>query len=277
MEAGEGFDQALVRELQEELAITATSMTPWLTRHFVYPHARVEIRFFRVTDWTGQLQPLEHTGMTWLDCTVMAAANEVSTSTLPVQPVLPANTPILRALALPPTLVITDTETHGTSGVLDRLASQRPRLVQFRERTLALGSRQAFCREVVALVQGYGGQVLVNGPVDEALACGADGVHLTSSRLMACEYRPELLRVTASCHDAAQLQKASALGLDAVVLGPVAATASHPDQAPMGWTAFAQLIAGCSIPVYALGGMTHSDTARAQAVGAQGVAMMRGW
>jgi 8-oxo-dGTP diphosphatase len=130
---------------------------------------------------------------------------------------------------------------------------------------------------VVSVVHAYGGQVIVNGTVAEAQACAADGIHLTAARLMASESRPEDLLVMASCHDTAELQKAEALGLDAVVLGPVAATASHPGQIPIGWARFATLIEGVSIPVYALGGMTLADSTRAQAAGAQGVAMMRGW
>lgn len=279
VEAGERFDQALVRELQEELGVTVTAMTPWVTRHFVYPHARVEIRFFRVTDWVGELQPLEHSDTAWIDTDRMRGVLELEgmRPPFPVQPVLPANTPILRALALPATYAITNAEADGCAAALTRLASQQPPLVQVRDHGLPAAERQDFCRQVVALVHGYDGQVLVNGTVDEARACGADGVHLTAARLMACEARPEGLLVMASCHNAAELQKATALGLDAVVLGAVARTASHPGRTPMGWATFASLTEGCAIPVYALGGMTRSDTAAALAAGAQGVAMMRGW
>ena len=279
VEAGESFDQALVRELQEELGITVTAMTPWVTRHFVYPHARVEIRFFRVSDWEGRLQPLEHTDTAWIEADRMRGVLELEgmQPPFPVQPVLPANTPILRALALPTTYAITNASEHGEDGELLRLKAQQPSLVQVREHALPEAMRGAFCRAAVSVVHGYGGQVLVNGTVAEAKACGADGVHLTAARLMACDARPEGLIVMASCHNAAELQKASALGLDAVVLGPVAATASHPGQIPMGWASFTTLIEGAPMPVYALGGMALSDLAKAQSAGAQGVAMMRGW
>jgi len=94
---------------------------------------------------------------------------------------------------------------------------------------------------------------------------------------MRCEVRPELPLAFASCHDADELRQACALGLDAVVLGPVSHTATHPDQAPLGWDRFALLIAESSIPVYALGGMALQDIEAAKTCGAQGVAMMRGW
>ena len=275
VEAGERFDQALVRELQEELGITVTAMTPWLTRHFVYPHARVEIRFFRVTAWTGVLHPHEHTDTAWLNTRGLAGGKALDQ--IPVSPVLPANTPILRALALPPVYAITHAEARGVDAELARIERARPPLVQVRDKTLAPKTRRDFARRVVGLVQGYGGQVLVNGAVTEAAAVGADGVHLSAAALMACEQRPALALVFAASHSLAELHKASALGLDAVVVGSVKATPTHPAQSPLGWDAFAQMIESSALPVYAIGGMTAADVAQAQAVGAQGVAMLRGW
>ena len=275
VEAGETFDQALVRELQEELGITVTAMTPWITRHFVYPHARVEIRFFRVTAWAGELHPHEHTGMDWMPTRVMAGGKDLAQ--MQVSPVLPANTPILRALALPSVFAVTHAGAHGEAAELARIERVQPMLVQVREKSLPSEARLAFARQVVDCVHGYGGHVLLNGTVDEARCVGADGVQLTSGALMACEVRPDLPLVFASCHNAAELNKAHALGLDAVVLGSVNATPTHPDQAPLGWPAFSKLIEGTPLPVYAIGGMSVGDVATAQSLGAQGVAMMRGW
>ena len=275
VEAGESFAEALVRELQEELGVTVTAMTPWVTRHFVYPHARVEIRFFRVTAWTGDLHPHEHTDTAWLASGGMAGGKDLDR--MPVAPVLPANTPILRALALPAVYAVTNAAAVGVAAELARLERAQPMLVQVREKSMAQTQRMAFAREVIARVHAYGGQVLLNGGVDEALAVGADGVQLSSTALMASDVRPSLPLVFASCHNAVELNQASRLGLDAVVLGSVKPTPTHPAQAPLGWGAFASLIEGTSLPVYAIGGMAATDVAEAQSLGAQGVAMLRGW
>ncbi len=275
VEPGESFDQALVRELQEELGIIVTAMTPWLTRHFVYPHARVEIRFFRVEAWTGALHPHEHTDMAWLPVSGLAGGKCLEC--IPVSPVLPANTPILRALALPPVYAVTNAAESGTEAELARIAREQPKLVQIREKSLSEEQRLVFAREVIHLVHSYGGHVLLNGHVAEAKALGADGVHLSAANLMACETRPNLPLVFTSCHNAAELAQASRLGLDAVLLGPVQETLSHPGQTPLGWAAFAKLIEGSALPVYAIGGMAADDVVTAQRAGAQGVAMMRGW
>ena len=275
VEAGENFAQALVRELQEELGITVTAMTPWITRHFIYPHARVEIRFFRVTAWTGELHLHEHTGTAWLKTGAMAGAKDLAE--MPVSPVLPANTPILRALALPSVYALTNAGELGAAHEITRIERARPPLVQIREKTLSDQERSDFAREVVALAHSYGGHVLINGSLEDALAVGADGVHLTSAALLACEKRPDMPLVFASCHTPGEMLKATSLGLDAVVVSPVKKTLTHPGQTPLGWATLADWLTGYSIPVYALGGMKASDVLEAQALGAQGVAMMRGW
>jgi 8-oxo-dGTP diphosphatase len=67
-----------------------------------------------------------------------------------------------------------------------------------------------------------------------------------------------------------------ALGFDFAVLGPVKATASHPQAHPIGWDGFERIAFGASIPVYAIGGLRRADLERAWRAGAHGVAMIRG-
>ena len=80
----------------------------------------------------------------------------------------------------------------------------------------------------------------------------------------------------ASCHTREELERAMALDLDFVVLGPVKATGSHPQAAALGWTGFAEIARGASLPVYAIGGLGRADLEDAWRSGAHGVAMIRG-
>ena len=91
VEPGESLRQALVRELQEELGIIVDRAWPWLSCEFIYPHASVRLKFYRVTSWHGEIAPIEHSGFVWTPVGDAAA----------VAPILPANGPILRALELP--------------------------------------------------------------------------------------------------------------------------------------------------------------------------------
>jgi 8-oxo-dGTP diphosphatase len=66
------------------------------------------------------------------------------------------------------------------------------------------------------------------------------------------------------------------LKCDFVVVGPVQVTRTHPDQVPMGWARFAELVNSAPMPCYALGGMSINDLMTAIESGAHGVAMQRG-
>src|SRR3954468_10434593 len=57
VEPGERVDEALARELHEELGIRIAGSYPWLTRVFTYPHATVRLNFRRVTRWQNEPHP----------------------------------------------------------------------------------------------------------------------------------------------------------------------------------------------------------------------------
>ena len=59
-----------------------------------------------------------------------------------------------------------------------------------------------------------------------------------------------------------------------MVLGPVLATAAHPDAAALGWDRFSRLIEDYHLPVYDLGGLAPADLERARPGGAPGLAKM---
>ena len=86
---------------------------------------------------------------------------------------------------------------------------------------------------------------------------------------------PDQYLVAASCHDHEEIQRAGELGLDFAVLSPVQKTATHPEAQPLGWEEFENIVSQATLPVYALGGVTRSDTERAWLSGAQGVSAIR--
>jgi 8-oxo-dGTP diphosphatase len=268
VEPGEDAAIALKRELHEELGIEVTRAYPWLTRDFDYPHADVRLRFFRVHAWSGDLHGREQQQFTWQ-----------SIHNITVAPVLPANGPILRGLALPGVYGITCAGEIGREAFMLRLEQslrQGLKLIQVREKQLAGAELRAFASDVVAVARGFGARVVVNGTAEIAARAAADGVHLTAARLMAAVRRPDCDWCGASCHDAAELARACELGVDFVVLGPVAATPSHAHAKALGWPEFARLIRDYPLPVYALGGLRADELEQAWRCGAHGVGMVRG-
>ncbi len=87
LEPGESVEQALRRELHEELGITIGAAQPWRVEIVDYPHARVRLHFCRVHAWTGAFEMREGQQMAWQSLPVE------------VRPVLPGTLPVLRWLA----------------------------------------------------------------------------------------------------------------------------------------------------------------------------------
>jgi 8-oxo-dGTP diphosphatase len=87
LEAGETVEEALRRELHEELGITIGAAVPWRIELVDYPHARVKLNFCKVFAWSGDFEMREAQSMSW--------------QTLPVaeQPVLPGTVPVLQWFA----------------------------------------------------------------------------------------------------------------------------------------------------------------------------------
>lgn len=87
LEAGETVEQALRRELQEELGITIGTVELWKTQLVDYPHALVRLHFCKVRQWEGDLQMREAQSFAWQGLPVA------------VRPVLPGTVPVLSWLA----------------------------------------------------------------------------------------------------------------------------------------------------------------------------------
>lgn len=267
IEPGETAHDALVRELHEELGITVQTAYPWLTRVFTYPHATVHLNFFRVTTWTGELHPHEGQQFSWQHPAGVL-----------VDPVLPANTPILRALTLPALYAISNAAELGTEQFLLKLEARLDdglQLIQVREKDLSRDRLRELALKVVALAHARGARVLLNGDIEMAREVGADGVQLTSSQLAALKLRPAIDWCAASCHNAEELRRAEALGCDFALLSPVLPTRSHPGASYLGWERFAALAGGSTIPVYALGGLSQADMQMAWQHGAHGISLLR--
>lgn len=268
LEAGESPHAALVRELREELGIVVRRAAPWLVQEFVYPHAHVELHFFRVFEWSGELFGHDGQAFAWQ-----------TPGAWDVAPLLPANTRILSALALPEVYAITNAALIGEDALVVRAHTAFAaglRLLQLRDRELPVERRRALAARLVPMAREFGAQVLWNGSMDEAQAAGCAGVHWTAAQLMAATARPLDVLAGASCHTAAELAHAGQLGLDFAVLGPVEPTLTHPRAPVLGWSGFSSIAAATRLPVYALGGLGRDDLAVAIAHGAQGVALLRG-
>lgn len=266
IEAGESAHDGLVREIQEELGLHVEHAYPWITQIFDYPHAKVRLRFFRVVAWQGEPHPHEGQELSWQHPARVA-----------VTPMLPANGPVVKALNLPPVYAISNVAEMGVAMFLQRLEnvlSNGLRLFQLREK-LPAAELESLAMVVLDVARRHGARMVLNADIELAKKLGAHGVQLNAKQLMGLSSKPDLELVGASCHNAGELAKAAALGLDFVLLSPVLPTQSHPGAEALGWEKFAALIEELPMPVYALGGLKANDLEVAWGRGAHGVALLR--
>jgi 8-oxo-dGTP diphosphatase len=273
IEIDESPEHALSRELREELGVKPTTTQQWVTRQFDYPETKdsaaktVKLHFYFVDAWEGELMPREGQQLSWQ-----------SAENMTVSPVLPANAPIMKALALPPVYVITNLAELGEQVFFATLKNQLERglrLIQVREKQLSKEAFMKFAAQVIVLAKQYGAKVLISEDFGLARELGADGVHLPSQALLVLKTKPAELMISASCHNPIELRYAEHLNLDFVVLSPVKSTLSHPEAEPLGWKKFAELAENITLPIYALGGMSLSDLPVALSYGARGIAFQR--
>ena len=267
LEPGESPHAALTRELHEELGIVVRRASPWVLQEFIYPHAHVELHFFRVLEWDGDLVGHDGQQFAWQ-----------RPGHFTVAPLLPANTRVLAALELPCVYGITnaaDSDEHAFLARAESALAGGLKMIQVRDKEWPLARRTALATELVRRARRHHAKVLFNGTADEARIAQCNGVHWTAAELASANAKPTDLMVAASCHTHADVVRAGQLELDFAVVGPVAATPTHPHALPLGWSGFAKTIVRTRTPVFALGGLTAADLAQAIDCGAHGVATRR--
>ena len=261
--------EGLKRELHEELGVEIVRAQPLIRVHHEYPDKHILLDVWQVHEFAGEPFGREGQAVRWVPM------NELVNYPFPA-----ANLPILRAVMLPTEYLITGEEPDDErfASLLERaLREDSIRLVQLRAKSLDDAAYVARAERALKLCREYGAKLLLNGEPTLLDRVDADGIHLTSARLMQLDRRPiaENKWLSASTHDQKQLSQAAVLGCDFVTLSPLRTTPSHPEVAPMGWHDFQQLVERAGMPVFALGGMTRFDANHARAVGAQGIASIR--
>ncbi len=267
VERGETVQQALKRELFEELGIVIGKMTPLIRTRHNYPDRQVLLDVWQVSGFQGEPYGKEKQPVRW-----------VSAESLKEYHFPKANLPIRLAVELPSLYGILDVAKGEVALEVEKRLSaiieKGCRLLQLRAKSLRGIDFQRLASAVKARCREEGVKLLLNCDPEVAERMMCEGVHLTSQRLMALSERPleDPFLVSASCHNLEEVERACRIAVDFIVLSPLLKTASHPEARPLGWEQFEQLVEHCSVPVYGLGGLNMEDLSSVQNLGAQGVA-----
>ncbi len=141
------------------------------------------------------------------------------------------------------------------------------------EELLPLARRLRQATEGRAVPTGWQALLLVNGPLDVALAAEADGVHLPEDA-PPVERPQRSFLIGRSVHSLAAARRAEAEGVDYLIAGPVYETPSHPGREPAGLALIEEVARGVRLPVLAIGGVTAGRVEEVVRAGASGVAVI---
>ena len=183
VDPGESPEQALVRELREELGIEARVGEPVIVVPQQYPHKRLRLDVRRIAAWSGTVKGLDGQALAWVP------PHRLASYAMP-----DADRPVVAALRDPPLYLITP-EPDDDASWLDGLRAACDAgitRVQLRAPMLSIADPARWASLVeraVAIAREADIDVLVNG--DLALAKRFDiGLHLRAAQVAELSVRP---------------------------------------------------------------------------------------
>jgi len=270
VEPDETVQDALRRELSEELGITVEKVSPLIQISHDYADKSVLLDVWLVEKFSGvakgrQSQPLQWVGVSDLNNYSVPSANKS----------------IITALRLPRKMMITGNWLDAMDfekRLLNALHSG-VKLVQLRAHQCDEPEFYSLFKQAKKYCDEYSALLIANTSADHFQKLDADGLHLTSIELMKCKHRPvqKNIFLGASCHSLEQIQQAQQVEVDYITLGAVYKTSTHPDARPMGVQMFARLTRQYGGVVFALGGVKTEMLSEIKSVGAYGIASISEW
>jgi len=281
VDPGESVEQALCRELEEELGIRVRAcsdepdaISPLIRIPYDYSDKQVLLDVWNVHTFEGEPHGCEGQPMQWVTLADLASY------AFPA-----ANRPIIDACLLPERYLITPefSSLESARKYISKAVDNGFRLIQFRQHHLPDDQYQQWAEDLFANAAKENVRYIWNRGLAQLRLLPAAGWHLNvdAARQALKDFdagvlgRPRLLGV--SCHNATELHLAQTLNANYALLSPVQATTSHPEAAILGFAGLERLIDQAQIPVYALGGMNERHLRKVQSIGAQGVAAISAW
>ena len=181
---------------------------------------------------------------------------------------------------LPRLYILSSGESEKDKGALlleqlKRLPYDRPCMVQIREKSLGMQELLALAVKAASLALPAGTLLLTNKHKDIALAAGLHGVHLPEIESLAERMTDVTSGLLKGCsvHSLSAAKIAENAGADYLLYGPVFDTPSKRIFGlPQGTENLQSICSATTLPVYAIGGITHNNVAECLDAGAYGIA-----
>ena len=263
IDPGETQQQAIIREMDEELGIQVNKTSLHQCMQYQYPDRIVELSIYRVEDYQNTPHGKEGQAVAWVDIDGLSNYQ-----------LLPTMRAFIHSITLPKHYWITPSTEHHSDDWLakfDQKIQQGIKLIQLRSK---VDLDREFIQHLYIKCQQQNVNLLLNIPNKSFNEPYANGWHMTTREMLSLTTRPcsDDKLLGASTHNLDEALRAQEIGADFVVISPVQATQTHPDTPPIGWEAAKEVVDQLNIPVYFLGGMSLEDLDKTLELGAQGIA-----
>jgi thiamine-phosphate pyrophosphorylase len=150
-------------------------------------------------------------------------------------------------------------------------------LLQFRAKHMPLSEIVRLGQELRAIIPAAGPLFILNDHPGLVEDIGADGVHVGQDDLSVATAREQAgaeCLVGKSTHSLAQAIGAEREGADYIGVGPIFATPTKPDYAPVGLELIGQVRAVVKVPQFCIGGINEATLPSVLAAGARRVVIV---
>lgn len=184
---------------------------------------------------------------------------------------------------IPQLHLVTNDEVLGQSSFIDTavellLVLQRRAALHIRGRAISGAQLHRITSELIEKARFVGAMIVINDRVDVAFTARASGVQLGARSLPVKTVRAMAgarLAIGYSAHSAAESLEAEQAGANFILAGSIYATETHPGAAPGGLALLGSCVEACTVPVFAIGGVTAERVPEIVRTGAYGVAVIR--
>lgn len=266
IECHENAEQALKRELKEELAIDVMVATPLFQTDHQYPEYAVHLDIWEVTEFEGEARGAEGQDIIWVN------PRHLLQYKFPA-----ANTAIVTAARLPRQYLMIPESLEP----LEMISGVR-RAVEQGIKLICLAAPPTFdaaYRDMAVDLVGVcaaKAQLMLSGAFEWLGDFPVAGWHVSAKQLkeLAAKGRPlaDNRLLAASCHCQEDLELARQFGVDFVTFSPLQTSLTNPEQFSLDWDAVIQLIKTFDRPVYVSDRLDECTMACVQYSYVQGIA-----
>ena len=161
--------------------------------------------------------------------------------------------------------------------VTEQIIAGGAQVVQWRDKVSDKGAVLSTARALKEVCQRANALFIVNDHADVTILCGADGVHVGQKDLPVAELRrmlPVGMLIGCSANNLPEALKAQADGADYLGVGTIYATGTKADTRPAGLEVLRAIKEAVSIPVVAIGGISHDNIGEVMQTGVDGAAVI---